>query len=127
MRASENNWSSSLISTVHRSACGSFCALVLVFSSLCIDMASAAADSSRPPLFAGLGPYHGAPATRQSLAQLYFEQGVVFTWGFNAAEAARAFAASTDIDPRCALCWWGLAWSLGPNVNADMAPASAPR
>ena len=30
-------------------------------------------------------------------------------------------------DPRCALCWWGLAWSLGPNINADMDAAAARR
>ena len=45
---------------------------------------------------------------------------MVLAWGFNPAEAARSFAAATEADPRCALCCWGLAWSLGPNINADM-------
>ncbi|MEO8676774.1 MAG: hypothetical protein ABI569_14455 [Casimicrobiaceae bacterium] len=60
-------------------------------------------------------------------AQRYFTQGMVLTWGFNPAEAARSFAAATEVDPRCALCFWGLAWSLGPNINADMAAGSAVR
>ncbi len=52
---------------------------------------------------------------------------MALVWGFNAAEAARSFAAATALDPGCALCWWGLAWSLGPNINADMDPAAGPR
>jgi tetratricopeptide (TPR) repeat protein len=91
------------------------------------DLAAAAPDPSRAPLFNGLGPYRGPSATHDARAQRYFEQGVVLTWGFNPTEAARSFQASTDIDPRCALCWWGLAWALGPNVNVDMKPPDAPR
>lgn len=90
-------------------------------------VAGAAVDSARAPLFEGLGPYRGPSASHVALAQRYFEQGVVLTWGFNPAEAARAFEAASRIDPRCALCWWGVAWSLGPNVNADMTPSDAPR
>ncbi len=41
-------------------------------------------------------------------------------FGFNPQESARSFAAATEEDPACALCWWGLAWSLGPNINTDM-------
>ena len=92
-----------------------------------VGSAGSAADSPRAPLFSGLGPYRGPPATKDARAQRYFEQGVVLTWGFNAAEAARSFEAATAVDPRCALCWWGLAWSLGPNVNVDMNAADAPR
>jgi len=52
---------------------------------------------------------------------------MMLTWGFNPAEAARSFAAAAAADPACALCWWGLAWSLGPNINADMDAADAAR
>jgi tetratricopeptide (TPR) repeat protein len=50
---------------------------------------------------------------------------MVLAFGFNPREAARSFDAATRIDPDCALCWWGLAWSLGPTINADMAPEDA--
>jgi tetratricopeptide (TPR) repeat protein len=100
--------------------------LVLVL--LVLVLAGAAhATATRAPLLEGLGPYRGPKASANPLAQRYFEQGVVMTWGFNAEEAARAFEAATRVDIRCALCWWGIAWSLGPNVNADMAPANATR
>ncbi len=74
-----------------------------------------------------MGPYRGPIASGNALAQRYFGQGVVLAWGFNPAEAARSFAEAARIDPRCALCWWGLAWSLGPNVNSDMQASDAPR
>ena len=90
-----------------------------------VTHAVAAAD--RAPLLEGL-PWPAAPvASSTPLAQRYFTQAMVLVWGFNTPEAARSFAAATGADARCALCWWGLAWSLGPNVNADMASADAAR
>jgi len=74
-----------------------------------------------------MGPDGGPVASRIPLAQRYFHQGMVLTWGFNPAEAARSFAAAAEIDPRCALCYWGIAWASGPNINADMTPDDAAR
>ncbi len=72
------------------------------------------------PLFAGMGVDRGPYASRKPAAQRYFHQGMTLTWSFNPAEAARSFAAAADTDPRCALCEWGIAWALGPNINSDM-------
>ncbi len=85
------------------------------------------ARAARAPLLDGLASTSVPRASASPRAQRYFAQGVALTWGFNPAEAARAFAAATAADPRCALCWWGLAWSLGPNINADMEAPDAPR
>lgn len=95
-----------------------------------LALALAAASAGTPasevvPLLSGLGEYRMATGTREPLAQRYFDQGMAMAFGFNAAESARAFRAATRADPECALCWWGLAWSLGPNINADMAPGAA--
>jgi len=79
------------------------------------------------PLLDGMGPDRGPVASRIPLAQRYFHQGMVLTWGFNPAEAARSFAAAAEIDPGCALCYWGIAWASGPNINADMTPDDAAR
>ncbi len=87
---------------------------------------SHAAEPERAPLLTGLGTHRMPAGTRVALAQRYFDQGLVMAIGFNAAESARAFRAATRADPGCALCWWGLAWSLGPNINADMAAAAQP-
>src|SRR5690606_12091854 len=39
---------------------------------------------------------------------------------FGHPEAQRAFRAAIRQDPDCAMCHWGLAWSLGPYINAEM-------
>jgi tetratricopeptide (TPR) repeat protein len=84
-----------------------------------------AAHAATAPLLDGLASSAVPKASASALAQRYFAQGMVLTWGFNPAEAARSFTAATEVDPACALCWWGLAWSLGPNINADLDAASA--
>lgn len=83
------------------------------------------AAAPNAPLFAGLRPYHPSAGTSSALAQRYFEQGMTLAWGFNPAEAARSFAAATRADPRCAACYWGLAWVKGPSINTDMGAAAA--
>lgn len=77
------------------------------------------------PLFEGMGRYRLAADTRSREAQRYVDQGMVLGFGFNPREAARSFDAAARIDPACATCWWGLAWALGPTINADMAPEDA--
>jgi tetratricopeptide (TPR) repeat protein len=85
------------------------------------------AEPAAAPLLPGMGPDQGPAASAVKSAQRYFHQGMMLVWGFNGAEAARSFEAAIERDPRCALCWWGLAWALGPNVNSDMDDAAAER
>jgi tetratricopeptide (TPR) repeat protein len=68
-------------------------------------------------LFDGLGLYHRPITTRSAEAQAFFDQGMRWMYGFNHDEAARSFARATQFDPQCALCFWGLALTLGPNYN----------
>ncbi len=79
------------------------------------------------PLFEGMGDYRAPDATPSALARRYFAQGMVLVWGFNPQEAARSFEGAVRLAPQCAACHWGLAWALGPTINADMAPADAAR
>lgn len=72
------------------------------------------------------GGYHGPRASRIPEAQQFFDQGLVFGWGFNFGEAVRSFRAAAQLDPACALCRWGIAWALGPSINHDMEPANVP-
>ena len=75
-----------------------------------------------PPLYDNLGTLHVPVTTRNPRAQAYFDQGLRLTFAFNHAEAARAFRAAQDLDPGCAMCHWGEALVLGPNINAPMFP-----
>jgi tetratricopeptide (TPR) repeat protein len=72
------------------------------------------------PLFENLGSHHYSVTTNSNLAQKYFDQGLILTYGFNHQEAFRSFKEATIIDANCAMGYWGMALVLGPNINAPM-------
>ena len=74
------------------------------------------------PRIPGLEYFNFRVSTGEKDAQFYFNQGWALAAGFNHAEAARSFYWATQVDPDCAMCYWGLAYVLGPNYNAGMAP-----
>jgi len=83
-------------------------------------------DGAGAPLFNDLGSHHREITTRSELAQKYFDQGLVLGYGFNHAEALRSYREASRQDPGCAMCAWGEAYVLGPNINKPMDPADAP-
>ncbi len=87
-----------------------------------VEKDSTAGD--RTPLYDNLGTYHMAVATRSPVAQRYFDQGIRLTYGFNHGEAIEAFREGTREDSTCAMCWWGIAYALGPNINMPMDTAA---
>ena len=71
-------------------------------------------------LFIGLGDFHRAVSTSSKSAQAYFDQGMRFLWAFNHDESTRSFAKAAQEDPNCAMCYWGVALTVGPNYNLPM-------
>jgi len=88
---------------------------------------AAGAARDHAPLLEGLDGDVLVVDSANTLARRYAQQGIVLVYGFNPAEAARSLEAALVLDPRCAMCAWALAWSLGPNINADMDPQDADR
>ncbi|MGH7804769.1 MAG: hypothetical protein ACREQJ_10505, partial [Candidatus Binatia bacterium] len=82
-------------------------------------------EGADAPLFNDLGSHHYPVTTTSKLAQRYFDQGLILAWGFNHAEAARSFREAQRLDPKCAMCSWGEAYVLGPNINKPMDEADA--
>lgn len=76
--------------------------------------------SDTVPLYTNLGSHHKPISTRVPAAQQYFDQGLRLVYGFNHAEAIRSFLHATELDPNCAMCYWGIALAYGPHVNAPM-------
>ncbi len=68
-------------------------------------------------IFDGLGDFHRVVTTGSPEAQRYFDQGMRLLWAFNHDESTRSFAKAAALDPDCALCWWGVALTVGPNYN----------
>ncbi len=78
------------------------------------------------PRLQNLGVHVFPVTTVSSRARLFINQGVNLAYGFNHAEAARAFAEAARLDPNCAMAYAGHALVLGPNINAPMDPAAEP-
>ncbi len=82
---------------------------------------AAPASAAAPiPLYDDLTRSPFPVTTANSQARRYFSQGLLLTYGFNHAGAVRSFREAQRLDPSCALCWWGEAVALGPNINAPM-------
>jgi tetratricopeptide (TPR) repeat protein len=75
------------------------------------------------PLWSDLGPLTFRISTSNAEAQRYFDQGLMLAYGFNHGEARRSFQVAQRLDPSCAMCFWGEALVLGPNINAPMEPS----
>ena len=82
----------------------------------------ATATAPAPALFEDFGDLHRDIGTEVPAAQRYFDQGLRMSYGFNHEAAGRAFAEAARLDPSCAMCFWGQALALGPNINQPMLP-----
>jgi tetratricopeptide (TPR) repeat protein len=87
------------------------------------DAGMPAPGSPLAPRLQNLGVHAFPVSTAVAQAQLFMNQGLNLTFGFNHAEARRAFAEAARLDPTLAMAWWGQALVLGPNINAAMDPA----
>ena len=75
-------------------------------------------NQSKPAtLMSGLGDLHHPVSTRNPEAQQFFDQGLRLIFAFNHDEAARSFQRATELDPKLAIAYWGVAEAVGPNYN----------
>jgi tetratricopeptide (TPR) repeat protein len=101
--------------------------VVLAFSLAGCSRNAERADAGPPavPLYDNVGGHRHPITTASPEAQQYFDQGLAFSYAFNHAEAIRAFRHATELDPECAMCYWGIAYALGPNINAPITEDAA--
>jgi tetratricopeptide (TPR) repeat protein len=79
--------------------------------------------ATQAPRIERVGGAHLAITTREPLAQQFFDQGLRLAYAFDHAEALRAFGEAARLDPDCAMCEWGIAYAVGPNINNPLRPA----
>ena len=65
----------------------------------------------------GLGDVHHPVTTKNPEAQKFFDQGLALIWAFNHDEALLSFQRAAELDPDCAMAYWGIALAVGPNYN----------
>src|SRR5215467_2552960 len=68
-------------------------------------------------LVSGLSDLYHPVSTHNPQAQQFFDQGLRFIYAFNHDEAARSFRRATELDPKLAIAYWGVAEAIGPNYN----------
>jgi len=64
-----------------------------------------------------LGAYTRPITTKSPDAQLWFDRGLNWVFGFNHAEAIKCFGKALEHDPTCAMAHWGISYAAGPNYN----------
>ena len=64
-----------------------------------------------------LGTYSRPVTTSSADAQLWFDLGLVWLYGYNHEEAIDCFQKALAADPGCAMAHWGIAYAIGPNYN----------
>lgn len=74
------------------------------------------------PLYTTLGSQRRPITTFRDDAQAYFDQGMRWMHAFNLEEAEASFREAARLDPACAMCRWGVAFSLGPHINLSALP-----
>ncbi|MFC5547127.1 hypothetical protein [Massilia aerilata] len=72
---------------------------------------------ARAPVIDGFGVEGMQPSQANAAARRLFAQGMAQAYAFNEVEAIRSFKAALAQDPDCALCAWGVAYQMGPNIN----------
>lgn len=77
-------------------------------------------DAAETPLYDNLGTLHRTITTESETAQKYFNQGLRLSYAFNHDEAIKSFKQGLKHDSTCAMCYWGIAYALGPNINLPM-------
>lgn len=78
---------------------------------------SATKASTKPAsLFAGAGKAHITITTKSGDAQAFFDQGLALLHSFWGYEADRSFARAAELDPDCAMAYWGMAMA---DVNEE--------
>lgn len=64
-----------------------------------------------------LGPFHRKVSTNNPTAQLWFDRGLVWSYGFNRSEALSCSEKVIAADPKCAMGYWGIAYAAGAYYN----------
>src|SRR5262245_64496030 len=92
------------------------CSAILLVS-LAVPALADATKKPAVPRFEGLGKHSRKIETKAATAQHYFDQGLMFMFAYNHDEAVRAFRQAADLDPGCAMAYWGVALASGMNYN----------
>jgi hypothetical protein len=106
--------------------CVSLC-IILVFSPSAVSLAQATANTTSTAHDHHFGTVH-FPVSCSPAAQAQFDTAVSMLHSFYYPETIKAFTKVTEIDPTCAMAYWGIALSQRPNpLVGPFAPEALQR
>jgi hypothetical protein len=65
-----------------------------------------------------LGTYSRLVTTSSAEAQVWFDRGLLWCYGYNHEESIRCFRKATEYDRGCAMAYWGIAYASGSNITS---------
>ena len=68
-----------------------------------------------------LGDYSRPVSTTSADAQIWFDRGLNWSYGYNHAEAIECYENALLADPNCVMAHWGICYAIGPNYNYTWA------
>ncbi|HLN02682.1 MAG TPA: hypothetical protein VK335_25560 [Bryobacteraceae bacterium] len=95
----------------------SLVSIAMLFPLAALAQHSHSAPARQAVLMPGLGDVHHPITTKNPEAQKFFDQGLALIWAFNHDEALLSFQRAAQLDPDCAMAYWGIALAVGPNYN----------
>jgi tetratricopeptide (TPR) repeat protein len=88
-----------------------------LMSMMCADSLPGVSDGGVMSYPFNLGTYSRKLKTRSKPAQIWFDRGLAWCYGYNHDEAVRCFQQAAKADPSCIMAQWGIAYAAGPNYN----------
>ncbi len=76
-----------------------------------------------------LGLYTRSISSRSDEAKIWFNRGLNWCYAFHHKEAIRCFEKTVELEPDCAMGYWGIAYATGPYYNIPwdkMSPTGRP-
>ncbi|GAB5356277.1 hypothetical protein AAMO2058_000276600 [Amorphochlora amoebiformis] len=71
----------------------------------------------RTAVYPDMGMQHLKTSTKSESAQVWFDRGLIWLFGFNHFEAVRCFQKALEKDPKLAIAHWGIGFAMGHNYN----------
>jgi len=96
-----------------------YCAALLCVSLVVFQQPAQQPAPPPEPLVssAQIGHFHYQASTKNRKAQAFFDQGLAMIFGYDYRRARRSFQQAADLDPNCAIAYWGVALAHGPTIN----------
>ena len=96
---------------------------LLISATLATAVALGCAGAPKSPAARpALGDHSYKVTTFSAEAQAAFDRGLILAYGFSHEAAMEEFRKAADIDPSCAMAFWGIALVNGPHINFPFVP-----